>query len=91
MEFTGHGIRHLHSEQSLPNSLQIERNLIVVTVFLLILNATEYRWVQSHKEMLNVPSLDASRNGGKIWVSYFEPYIYFFIDRFELSSHYISY
>ena len=39
-----------HSEKYVFNSLEIQRNMIVVTICLLIMNPTEFRWVDNHEE-----------------------------------------
>ena len=41
---------HSHSEKSISDSFQTKRNTIVVTVFLLILNQTEFHWVHNQKK-----------------------------------------
>ena len=41
---------YLHSENEISVSFQIEMNMIVVTVFLLIMNPTDFRLVHKQKE-----------------------------------------
>ena len=40
----------LHADKSNSNFFRIERETIVVTVFLLIMNQRDYRWVHNQKE-----------------------------------------
>ena len=47
----------MFSEECFSNSFQIERNTIVVTVFLLFMNPTEFRLVHNQKENCNLLSI----------------------------------
>ena len=40
----------MYSEGSFPNSFQTERNTVVVTIFLLITNETDFRLIHNQEE-----------------------------------------